>query len=208
MRSFPPESMAYLLDNGTSCGLLPRRFYGEECDANHLRNLPILHMSQSLTLYNEISFVRERDYDRCDDDSPDPPMRMHLETRIARVEPRKVGMFVTSVTTYHQPGTCIATSQMVALILGLDPDMVIPFMTISVDGPRMGRCDRGSNIGNDADEVDIDKKTTVVQYRIPRKSSTAIQAQWRLQSDSRGRQTGFEGRTTFEQRGSNTKSCN
>jgi len=164
MRSFPLESMAYLLDNGTSCGLLPRQFYRDECDANHLRNLPILHMSQSLTLYNEISFVRERNYDRCDDDSPDLPMRMHLETRIARVKPRKVGTFDTSVTTYHQRGTCITTSQIVALILGLDPDMVIPFTSISANGPRMGRSNCGSNIGNDADKVDNDRKTTVVQY--------------------------------------------
>ena len=130
-------------------------------------------MSQSLTLYNEISFLKERDYDKCDD-SPNPPMRMmHIETRIARVEHCKVETFVMSVTTYHQRGTCIATPQMVALILGRDPDMVIPSTTISVDGPRMGRSYRSSNIGNDADEVDNDEKMTVVQYRIPKKSSTA-----------------------------------
>jgi len=130
MRSFPPESMAYLLDNGTSCGLLPRRFYRDECDANHLHNLPILHMSQSLTRYNKISLLREQVYDRCNDDSPNQPMRMHLKTRIARAEPGKVETFVTSVMTLFQRGTCIATSQMVVLIIGLNPDMVIPFTTI------------------------------------------------------------------------------
>ena len=98
---------------------------------------------------------------------------MHLETRIARVEHCKVETFVIPVTTYHQRGTCIATPQRVALILGRDPDIVIPSTTISVYGPRMGRSDRSTNLGNDADKVDNDEKTTVVQHRIPKKSSTA-----------------------------------
>jgi hypothetical protein len=115
-----------------------------------------------------MSFVRERDYDRCDDDLPDLPMRMHLKTRIAGVKPCKVGTFITSVMTYHKRGTCIATSQMVALILGLAPDMVIPFTSISANGPRMGRSNRGSNIVNNSDEFENDKKTSLVQYQIPK----------------------------------------
>jgi hypothetical protein len=60
---------------------------------------------------------------------------------------------------------------MVALILGLNPDMVIQFTKISVNGPRMGRSDCGSNIGSNSDKVDNDKKTTVVQYQIPKNSA-------------------------------------
>lgn len=89
--------------------------------------LPILHMSQSLTLYDNISFVDLHDDEADGELEVDPPMKINLETRITCVKPRTIGTFVTSVTTYHQSGKCIGTSKMMALIMDLNPEKIIPF---------------------------------------------------------------------------------
>lgn len=119
IRPFPPASMANYLEDGSRCGLLPKEFFKNRDDVKEARDLPILHIHQSLTLHDHIELSEGQGNEMID-----PPTQLMLETRIVSVKPRNIGTFVTSETTYHQDGRCIATAQMVALILGLDPDMV------------------------------------------------------------------------------------
>lgn len=172
IRSFPPESMMHYLEDGTKCGLLPMQcFTKQDIDIVRIQSLPILHVSQSLILHDEIKLFTD-DYHN----SLDPPTQVRLETKIVSVEPRNKGTLVTSETTYHQFGKCIATAQMVALIVGLDRDLVVPLKATTPSAPlhkiesdnRTGSTSKRDNIpaGRDISR-DISNERTVVRYRIP-----------------------------------------
>jgi acyl dehydratase len=177
IRQFPPESMINRFDDGTSCGLLPKRCYRDPEDAKQIQDLTILHISQSLTLYDNISFVKMNDYNKNDGmlEVDDPPMQINLETRITCVKPRTIGTFVTSITTYHQSGKCIGTSTMVALILGLNPDKIIPFdeapMSLTKkDDERI--IDRSRINDQGTSPINVGGKTrTVIRYQLPKNAA-------------------------------------
>ncbi|KAL7551209.1 hypothetical protein ACHAWF_014401 [Thalassiosira exigua] len=114
IRPFPPESMS------SDCGILPKDFLKNQGDIEEVRGLPILHISQTMTLHSVIKASVTTN-----EANIDPPMKILIETRIIAVKPRSIGTFVTSETSYHQHGACVVTTQMVALILGLDSDMVV-----------------------------------------------------------------------------------
>ena len=174
IRSFPPESMIYHHEDGTKSGLLPRHlFLGRDIDLQHAQKLPILHVSQSLILHNEITLTTNEQHS-----SIDPPTYLRLETKIVSVEPRNKGTFVTSETTYHQFGKCIATAQMVALIVGIDRNLVVPFKaspkvsahTFELSGKTMNT--RGSaTLVNGINRRISNEMRTVVRYRIPRNAA-------------------------------------
>lgn len=177
IRHFPPESMINHFDDGTCCGLLPKRCYRDPEDAKQVQNWPILHMSQSLTLYDNISFLEMHDDEADGELEVDPPMKINLETRITCVKPHTIGTFVTSVTTYHQSGKCIGTSKMVALILGLNPEKIIPFDEAHmsskmkkdderiIDGLRIKSNDQATS------PIDETKTKTVIRYQIPKNAA-------------------------------------
>jgi acyl dehydratase len=186
VRPFPPEFMAHRLDeDGSSsiCGPLPGRFYRDARCARDAVDLPILHVSQSLTLHDEdaASFVRRDGDAECGGGGGggpvDPPTRMRLETSITSVAPRRIGTFVTSATTYHRhDGRRVASSRMVALILGLDPDAVVPFGTTTERDRRAGNAVVEADDEWGGDDVggaigDSIASTTVVRYRIPKNAA-------------------------------------
>jgi len=97
--------------------------------------------------------------------------------------PRNKGTFVTSETKYYQGteaphgsnhGTCIATAQMVALVLGLDPRNVLPFEATANNQSEIGRkmtqrqTQRSSVRRNSPISLNqIERKRkTMLQYRI------------------------------------------
>lgn len=183
VRPFPPEFMAHRLDDedGSSNIIrapLPGRFYRDARCARDAVDLPILHVSQSLTLHDEdaASFVgRDGDAERGDGGGGgpvDPPTRMRLETSITSVAPRRIGTFVTSETAYHRhhDGRRVASSRTVALILGLDPDGVVPFGTTAERDRRA----RDAAVEADDERGAIDDgiaPTTVVRYRVPKNAA-------------------------------------
>mmetsp|Transcript_18453 Transcript_18453/g.39918 ORF Transcript_18453/g.39918 Transcript_18453/m.39918 type:complete len:431 (+) Transcript_18453:38-1330(+) len=189
IRPFPPASMANYLDDGSRCGLLPKEFFKNQGDIKEVQDLPILHISQSLILHDEIKLSEQTGQN----EMIDPPTLILLETRILSVKPRNIGTFVTSETTYHQDGSCIATAQMVALILGLDPDKVEPTNDTSksqeksrralsnnqqsnssrnINKPAQSSPSRASTRGgNKTVEKYKFKGKSVIQYRIPKNAA-------------------------------------
>lgn len=116
IRPFPPESMSL---SKNESGIIPTIFLKDADDVKGLKNLPILHMSQSLVIHNEISLV--------DSNGNDHPVRINLQTRILSIRPRNIGTFVTTETKYYQQESCIATAQMTALVFGLSPEKVVSY---------------------------------------------------------------------------------
>ena len=119
IRRFPPSFMRH----SDGLGPLPRIFlretYFDEADSS--QDFPtVLHMSQSLSVHGPI-ILREPTLD-----DPDPPTTMEFNVAIEQVKPRKIGTFVKTRTVYTQDGTLVATSEMVAMILGIDPSHVVP----------------------------------------------------------------------------------
>ena len=182
VRPFPPEFMAHRLDDGSDRrGPLPGRFYRDVGRARDAGDLPMLHVSQSLTLHEDAAaslFVGERDGDDagCGDGGGgpvDPPTRVRLETSIASVDPRRIGTFVAYETEYRdRRGRRVASSRTVALILGLDPDAVVPFGGAADARDRLGAgdaaaADGGGDAGGGANDDDDVAPMTVVRYRIP-----------------------------------------
>lgn len=164
IRRFPPESMINHFDDGTSCGLLPKRCYQDPQDAKQVQNFSLLHMSQSLALYDNISFL-EMHHEADGELEVDPPMKINLETRITCVKPRTIGTFVTWVTSYHQSGKCIGTSKMVALILGLNPDKIIPLDEAPMSSTKEKDDDRATS------SIDVVRTKTVIRFQIPNNAS-------------------------------------
>jgi hypothetical protein len=68
----------------------------QDIDIRRIQRLPILHVSQSLILHDEIKLFTD-DYFN----SLDPPTQVWLETKIVSVEPQNKGTLVTSETTYY-----------------------------------------------------------------------------------------------------------
>lgn len=167
IRPFPPESMSNYLEDGTNCGILPKEFFKDQNDIEEAQGLPILHIHQSLTLHDEIKPQKQ-----IEDNIIDPPTQLQLQAKILSVKPRSIGTFVTSETKYYQDGKCIATAQMVALILGLDPDIVVPWKAPASNHhgseSRKANNKQSKESGNDTDEV---KEETVVEYRIPKNAA-------------------------------------
>lgn len=165
IRPFPPESMTNYLDDGSRCGILPKEFYKNQDDIEEIKDLPILHMSQSLILHDKIKLSEQTGQDVID-----PATRIQLETRILSVKPRNIGTFVTSETTYHQDGKCIATAQMVALILGMDPEIVVP-----LKAPQQQRSSPNKNNtpaqSPSRNTAAGDERRTVLQYIIPQNAA-------------------------------------
>jgi acyl dehydratase len=170
MCPFPPQSMVHRLDDGSDCGLLPGRFYRDAKHARDAKDLPILHVSQSLTLHDGgMALFVGRDGDGDDSGGRgvdgglvDPPVRMRLETSITSVTPRQIGTFVESETAYHHSGKCVANSRSVALILGLNPDAVVP-----LGATRDRACDAAGADGGGGGAIDDATSVTVVRYRVP-----------------------------------------
>ncbi len=116
IRPFPPESMSL---SKNESGIIPTMFLKNVDDVKELKHLPILHMSQSLVIHNEISLV--------DSNGDDHPVRINLQTRIVSIRPRSIGTFVTTETKYYLEESCIATAQMTALVFGLSPEKVVQY---------------------------------------------------------------------------------
>lgn len=138
IRPFPPES----LGDGSGGGMIiPIQFFKRQEDVDDAREMPVLHMSQTLVLREQFpNYQQSTSSIECDS-----PTQIHLQTRILAIKPRSIGVFVTSETTYYRTEedgsrVCIATAQMVALVLGLDPEKVIQLkapLSIVYSTPRM-----------------------------------------------------------------------
>ena len=116
IRPFPPESMSL---SKNESGIIPTMFLKNADDVHESKQFPILHMSQSLIIHNELVLF--------EDEGEDHPVRIDLQTRIILIRPRNIGAFVTTETKYYQEESCIATAQMTALVFGLSPEKVIPW---------------------------------------------------------------------------------
>lgn len=124
IRPFPPES----LGDGSGSGIIPRAFFNDPASIDGgVKNLPILHTKQTFTIHNPLTM-----YDSSAGE--DTPVHVWLESRIITIDPRSIGTFVTSETKFYQIRNqckaCVATGEMTALVLGLEPDLVRKF------GPR------------------------------------------------------------------------
>ena len=146
IRPFPPESMS--LSNNES-GIIPTIFLKNADDVQESKQLPILHMSQSLVIHNEIPLF--------DDDEEDHPVQIDLQTKIVSIRPRNIGAFVTTETNYYQKESCIATAHMTALVFGLSPEKVISWQ-------GQGR-DNNTNTNITPNNIATEK--TVNEFTIP-----------------------------------------
>ncbi|KAL7541308.1 hypothetical protein ACHAXR_010800 [Thalassiosira sp. AJA248-18] len=161
IRPFPPDSMANYLEDGSNGGILPKEFFKNQEDIAEMQGLPILHMSQSLVLHDKIK-------PNTDKNIYDPPTQVQLQTQILSVKPRSIGTFLKSETKYYQGGICIATAQMTALVLGLDPEKVVPWEAHDarqVNKPASSSYDSPSGNTNEC------KEKTILEYRIPKNAA-------------------------------------
>ena len=162
VRLFPPESMSNRLPDGGKCDcIIPCDFFKNIEDMKEVQNNPTLHMSQNLILHDDIILTKG------DVAAIDPPTQVQLQTRVISVIPRAIGTFVTSQTTYHEGTTCIATAQMVALVLGVDPDMILPYNQKQVGDSRMSKNKLVSNTSTSDKTSKSEVVKTEVQYRLP-----------------------------------------
>jgi len=166
MRSFPPEFMSNRLPDGSKCDcIIPCDFFKNIEDMKEVQNNPTLHMSQKLTLHDDIILTT------CDEGVIDPPTQVQLQTRVISVKPRAIGTFVTSETSYYQGTTCIATAQMVALVLNIDPDMILPYKQKQVGDSRMPKNKLVSDTSSSDKIGKSEVKRTEVQYQIPKNAA-------------------------------------
>ena len=153
IRPFPPESFG----DGKDSGIIPRALFKNQKYIEEARKLPVLHIRQKFAMHNPLRLNPTN----CDD----LPMNIWLESKVITVDPRNVGTFVTTETKYYskenQRTVCLATAEMTALVLGLDPDLVHAF------GRTMKR------VGNKRiDNVTSSSKTTKIHsYQIPRNAA-------------------------------------
>ncbi len=148
IRPFPPDSMSDPSDREGGVGgyrgcLIPRMFFRDPSEALQTKNLPVLHISQSLTLHRKFPiyppFLRGGD-----STSMDPPMQLHLEIRVTSVQPKRIGTFVSTRTCYFELNEngvrCdVATAEMTALVLGVDPNLVIPWQSQMNVGAKLDK---------------------------------------------------------------------
>ena len=162
IRSFPPQCMTYCIEDGSECGILPSHFYKNIESAKEAKDLPVLHISQSLIMHDSTWYAERKKENGTD---IDPPTQIELKTMIVSVKPRKIGCFVASETTYHLGGKCIASTNMVALILGLDPDKVVSW---SAAHQQLGSEKVNAKPSSADNKMGIPKGTiTEVQYHMP-----------------------------------------
>jgi acyl dehydratase len=113
MPAFPPPMME-------SMGILPRKFLRSNVP---IVDYPIVHAAQSIVWsYDMPTPTLER-----------PTIRMSLRGRFVSVTPKSIGTFVTTETEMYDCAssrlTCLIRST--ALVLGLSPELVIPFSSPS-----------------------------------------------------------------------------
>lgn len=153
IRPFPPES----LGDGSGCGIIPRVFFKDQSCVSTAKDLPVLHMTQKFTIHNRLVVEQiTRDVDE--------PVHVWIESRVLSIDPRSIGTFVTSESRFYQESNgskvCVATSEMTALVLGLDPDLVHNF------GPKK-RPDRETiNM-----TIRSETKSKTYTYQIPQNSA-------------------------------------
>lgn len=124
IRSFPPAHMH---------PTIPVEFLREDdaCDG-----LPVLHVSQTFELQSPLVFPPPPPASMSSpspSSSIDPAVPVELSTRVLSIIPKRVGTFLVTEATYYRSGVVLATARMAALVVGLDPDLVIPY-----DGRRRG----------------------------------------------------------------------
>lgn len=159
VKSFPPESMSNRLPDGRKCNcIIPCDFFKNIEDMKEVQNNPTLHISQSLTLHDDIILTKG---------VIDPPTQIQLKTRVISVIPRAIGTFVTSETSYYQGTTFIATAQMVALVLGVDSDMILPYNQKQIGGKRITRKKLLSNTPTSDKTSKSEVVKTENQYQLP-----------------------------------------
>jgi hypothetical protein len=128
IRPFPPES----LGDGSGSGIIPQIFFKDANRIADVQSLPALHMRQKFTIHKQL-LVNMNSMT-----SYDAPVNMWLESRVLSVDPRGIGTFITTETkfyqTYNDVKECIATAEMTALVLGVDPNSIRRF------GPRAKKC--------------------------------------------------------------------
>mmetsp|Transcript_22502 Transcript_22502/g.51666 ORF Transcript_22502/g.51666 Transcript_22502/m.51666 type:complete len:330 (+) Transcript_22502:408-1397(+) len=155
IRRFPPSFMRH----AGGVGPLPRRFlsdsYFDEADSQD--SPTVLHMSQSLSMHSPI-ILREPTLD-----DPDPPTTTKINVAIEQVKPRGIGTFVKTKMEYSQDGTLVATSEMVALILGIDPSHVVPLDDVS-EQPASKKMKSRSQIFRATE-------TKMLQFDVPRNAA-------------------------------------
>eukprot|EP00804_Cyclotella_cryptica_P016718 CCRYP_002019-RA/>CCRYP_002019-RA protein AED:0.28 eAED:0.28 QI:0/-1/0/1/-1/1/1/0/417 len=149
IRPFPPES----LGDGSGSGIIPRIFFKDANCIESVRDLPVLHTSQKFELHRP--YMYQQSSIREDDN----PVNVWLESRVLSVKPRSIGTFLTSETKFYQKENgckvCVATAQMTALVLGLDPSLVREWGSLSER--RNGRAKTSAK----------DTNKTLHVYRIP-----------------------------------------
>jgi len=160
VKPFPPESMSNCLPDGSKCDcIIPCDFFKNIEDMKEVQNNPTLHMSQNLTLHDDIILTKGAVIY--------PPTQVQLQTRVISVKPRAIGTFVTSETSYYQGTTCIATAQMVALVLNIDPDMILSYNQKQIGDSRIAK----HKVISDTSSSDKTSKSEVVktgnQYQLP-----------------------------------------
>jgi acyl dehydratase len=109
MPAFPPPMM-------DSMGILPRKFLWSNVP---IVDYPIIHAAQSIVWSDEMPTPTLQR----------PTIRMSLRGRFVSVTPKSIGTFVTTETEIYD---CASSGQIclirsTALILGLSPELVIPF---------------------------------------------------------------------------------
>ena len=118
---FPPPMMKQM-------GLIPRHCLVSNNPTNNNNDLvlddyPVLHTWQSIAWHAPSSSLTKYLVSK----SSNSPRLCRLEGRFCTVQPKSVGTFVTTETQIVTPSrTPLYTLQSTALILGLDPNVVVP----------------------------------------------------------------------------------
>lgn len=157
IRPFPPES----LGDGSGSGIIPRIFYKDPSCIDNVKDLPVLHVKQKFTLHNPLITPQTtmRGY-------VDSPVDVWVESRVLSIDPRSVGVFVTSETIFYQQNTKskvrVATAEMTTLVLGLDSDLVLRFGPVARNS---------AEIQTMTNPIPADKATKIYNYQIPQNSA-------------------------------------
>mmetsp|Transcript_27831 Transcript_27831/g.57194 ORF Transcript_27831/g.57194 Transcript_27831/m.57194 type:complete len:108 (+) Transcript_27831:256-579(+) len=103
MRPFPLDSMSDPSDHegGRGGSLIPCMFFRNPTDAIQVKDLPILHISQNLTLRKKIP-IYQPFHQECNSSSMDPPIQIHPGGRVMSIQPKNIGTFVSTRTLYFQ----------------------------------------------------------------------------------------------------------
>ena len=116
---FPPPMMKQM-------GLIPRHCLSNQKNNDLvLDDYPVLHMWQSIAWHAPSSSLTNQLVSKSS--GTDMSSWCRLEGRFCAVQPKSVGTFVTTETQIVTPSrTPLYTLQSTALILGLDPNVVVP----------------------------------------------------------------------------------